>query len=215
MSGLILFGRDDHPDVRRVAVTLLHHLLPFERQHIPSEQLRKVAPTDGTPLMQITAGQFLFDVQVMLEYAEAGFDDSCRLMPANPRDRVAIGHVDSVSRQAIYRADEILFHWARSELRNEKRDPQPAPHTRRLQRCLAWLEEHLYGEWLIGERMTAADVSTAVAIGFIEAEVASVIDTRAYPKLKALAGRCEALPCFERAHYMGFEAVNEAVIRVA
>ena len=40
MSGLILFGRDDHPDVRRVAVTLLSHLLPFERQHIPSEQLR-------------------------------------------------------------------------------------------------------------------------------------------------------------------------------
>ena len=85
----------------------------------------------------------------------------------------------------------------------------------RVRRCLAWLEEHLYDEWLMGERMTAADVSTAVTLAFIEAEVASVIDTRPYPKLKALAGRCEALPCFERAHYMGIRSVREAAIRVA
>ncbi len=215
MSGLILFGRDDHPDVRRVAVTLLSHLLPFERQHIPSEQLRKVAPTDGAPLLQIAPGQFLFDPQVMLEYVEAGLDDSTRLMPANPRDRVAIGHVDSVARQAIFRADEILSDWARSESRSEPRSPRPSPHDIRLRRCLAWLEEHLYGEWLIGERMTAADVSAAVAVGFIEAEVPSIIDMRAYPKLKALATRAEVLPCFERAHYLGFEAVREAAIRVA
>ena len=66
---------------------------------------------------------------------------------------------------------------------------------------LAELERHAaergLGRWLIGEQLTQADITTVCAFTFLTDALALSAQTAPYPGLRALAGRCEALPEFQ------------------
>jgi glutathione S-transferase len=51
-------------------------------------------------------------------------------------------------------------------------------------------------EWLIGNRITQADITVACVYTFLSDALAINRDTVAYPALGALTARCEALPEF-------------------
>ena len=52
------------------------------------------------------------------------------------------------------------------------------------------------GEWLIGNRITQADITATCAYGFLSDALDINRDAVVYPALSALAARCEALPEF-------------------
>ena len=66
---------------------------------------------------------------------------------------------------------------------------------------LTELERHAVergsGRWLIGEQLTQADITTVCAFTFLTDALALTPQTAPYPALRALAGRCEALPEFQ------------------
>ncbi|HEV7986172.1 MAG TPA: glutathione binding-like protein, partial [Steroidobacteraceae bacterium] len=53
------------------------------------------------------------------------------------------------------------------------------------------------GRWLVGERMTQADITVVCAFTFLTEALALSVHTAPYPALRALAARCEALPEFQ------------------
>jgi glutathione S-transferase len=59
------------------------------------------------------------------------------------------------------------------------------------------LEARTYGPWALGKTMTQADVTLAVVISFLQARMPDLVPASSYPKLTALAARCEALPAFK------------------
>ena len=58
---------------------------------------------------------------------------------------------------------------------------------------LTSLENTLEGNWLFGDRMTQADVTTAALLGYVRLRVADVTLERTFPKLARFADRCETL----------------------
>jgi glutathione S-transferase len=64
---------------------------------------------------------------------------------------------------------------------------------------LAYLEGRLDGEWLALGRFTQADLTTAALIGYLKLRMREFNVSRDYPRLCALAARCEAMPAFEAA----------------
>ena len=52
------------------------------------------------------------------------------------------------------------------------------------------------GDWLVGDRMTQADITAACVYTFLNDALAIHRDGVIYPCLASLAGRCEALPEF-------------------
>jgi len=52
------------------------------------------------------------------------------------------------------------------------------------------------GEWLVGERMTQADITVACVFTFLRQALVGQGGGAAYAALRALAERCEGLPAF-------------------
>jgi glutathione S-transferase len=53
------------------------------------------------------------------------------------------------------------------------------------------------GRWLVGERMTQADITLVCAFTFLSQALSLNANSAPYPALRALAARCEALPEFQ------------------
>ena len=56
------------------------------------------------------------------------------------------------------------------------------------------------GAWLVGSRMTQADITTACMVTFLAESVGVVPESAPYPALRALVARCEGLPEFRAFH---------------
>jgi glutathione S-transferase len=63
-------------------------------------------------------------------------------------------------------------------------------------------------EWLIGNRITQADITTACVYTFLNDALRINRDSVVYPALNALAARCEALPEFLLSKADWFAPVN-------
>ena len=63
-------------------------------------------------------------------------------------------------------------------------------------------------EWLVGNRMTQADVTAACVYTFLSDALGINRETVVYPALDALAARCEALPEFLLSKADRFAPVN-------
>ena len=69
---MILVGQYDSPFVRRVAVTLHHYGMPFERQVLSvfadAAAVRAVNPLGQVPALRLDDGETLFDSAAILDW---------------------------------------------------------------------------------------------------------------------------------------------------
>ena len=87
-------------------------------------------------------------------------------------------------------------------VRPEKRhEPWLARCRTQMHGALSDLERHAgergTGRWLVGERLTQADITVVCAFTFLIEALTLSAHTAPYPALRALAARCEALPEFQ------------------
>ena len=73
---------------------------------------------------------------------------------------------------------------------------------------MAWLEKLAPSPWLLGERMSRADVTAAIAVTYMIEKHRGLLGRRPSPVLEAHCRRCEALPQFTRAAYSAAEAAQ-------
>ncbi len=196
-----LLGLYDSPFVRRVAVSMQHYGIPFEHLALSvfrhMDAMRPINPLFKVPMLTLPDGEKLFESAYLLDYvdelaAERG------LQPLTPRagaERRRVQQLMALAMVATEKAVAIEYERKRPvELRW-------AEWTERLRgqmrQALAMLDAQLTGDWFVGDRLTQADISTVVGIGFIRYTIPHEWPAGEYPALERLVARLEATEPFQ------------------
>ncbi|HJU08092.1 MAG TPA: glutathione S-transferase family protein [Rhodanobacteraceae bacterium] len=195
-----LIGMLDSPYVRRTAISLRLLGLPFEHRSLSVfrnfDEMHAINPLVKVPTLVCDDGLVLVDSTLIIDHAETLANR--RLMPNAPEQHRRALRWIGVALVAAEKAVQIFYEHKRGSER------QDAGWTSRisgqLRDACALLEQELRGvdkdAWLFGDALTQADITLAVAWGFVQLVAADVAPAANYPKLAAFAARAERLPEF-------------------
>ena len=191
----------DSPFVRRVAVSM--NLLGMEFEHRnwsvgkDFELIRQFNPLGRVPTLVQPDGEALFESAAILDLLDEYAGPDRALLPSSGKDRREALRIMAI---AVGAADKGVAQIYESAFR-----PVEKRHRPWVERChtqmhaalveLNRLSQTRAGEWLIGDRLTQADVTATCVYTFL-AEALELNRAGAYPGLAAIAERCEALPQF-------------------
>jgi len=198
---MILVGQYGSPFVRRVAVTLNHYGIAYDRQvksvYGDFDDVLEVNPLGKVPALQLDGGEVLVDSALILNYLDEQAGPDAALVPPSGPGRWRILQRVTV---AAGLSEKVV------ELNTETlRRPPGMTDEERAERCrrqimsaLTWLENDFLGPWMGGEAMTQADVTAAVAWTHMANRQPDFTDGIAgqFPALAGLAAQAEALPAF-------------------
>jgi glutathione S-transferase len=198
---MVLIGMLDSPYVRRCAVSMKLMGVPFEHRSVSVfrhfDEFRKVNPVVKAPTLVCDDGTVLMDSTLILDYIEATVRAERRLLPVPVEARKHALHVIGFALAAADKCVSIVYE--------KEQRPKDKIHPAWLERvtsqantAFAQLEEMAAKAkpWLHGDRLTAADVMTAVTWRFGQYYNATEIPASKYPALVAYSARAEALPEF-------------------
>lgn len=206
---MILIGQYDSPFVRRVAVTLHCYDLPFERRVLSVftdfDAMLTINPLGKVPVLQLDDGERLFDSRAILDYLDSLVAPDRRLVPSGEPVRRVVLRIDAVATGLAEKLYERGYEFARRD--PAKRDAAIVARVeRQIDSALSWLEKLSPSPWLVGNRMSRADLTTAIAFTYMIEKHRSFLDRRPSPVLDAHCRHCEALSSFARAAYSASEA---------
>jgi len=199
---MILIGMFDSPFVRRVAVSCNLLELPFEHRNWSVgkdfELIRQFNPLGRVPAMVLPDGEALVDSTAILDFLDETVGPERALLPASgPARREAL----RVVAIALGAAEKGVLQLYEAAFRPDEKRHEPW-----LERCrnqmhgaLAELDriaQRHSGDWMIGERITQADVTAACVFTFLCDALDVGNSWVVYPGLTALGARCEALAAF-------------------
>lgn len=199
---MILIGMLDSPYVRRCAISFRLMGLPFEHRALSVfrtyEQFRGINPVVKAPSFLADDGTLLMDSTLILDYAEAITPPAKRLMPADPKARLAALRLIGFAMAGKEKCVQVHYEEA---LRPPERRHAPWLERVTYQANAAFEELEvdvlgLKGGWFGGDRLDAADVAVAVAWRFSQHYCRSEVSAAKYPALVAYSKRAEALPEF-------------------
>lgn len=196
---MILIGQYDSPYVRRVAVAM--HLLgvPFERAPVSTfrevARMREMNPTLRIPALVLDDGGLLTDSTAILDWLDDQAGPERALMPPGGTLRRRCWQVVALAIAANDKAKDIVYERG---LRPTEKVHEPWVERCRgqLEAALAALDRHEPRPWLLGERLTQADVTVACSISFMRKALPEALPAGRYPNLEHLSEACEALPAF-------------------
>jgi glutathione S-transferase len=201
---MLLIGMFDSPFVRRVAVTLKLLEIPFGHANWSVgrdfERIREFNPLGRVPTLVTDDGQPLMESGAILEWIDDHVGPERALLPRSGPDRHAALNVMALATGAAEKG--VLQLYERVFRPEEKR------HAPWVERChvqmsasLAALDravgERGVSQWLIGKRMTQADITAVCAFTFLDDALRVAADRHLYSSLATLAARCESLPAFQ------------------
>ncbi|MEE8352628.1 MAG: glutathione S-transferase family protein [Rhodospirillales bacterium] len=201
---MILVGYMDSPFVRRVAVTMQHYGMPYERNVISvfrdADAVRAINPLGMVPSLTVDDGETIFDSRAILDYLDETMGQNA-LMPASGSERRNIQKITAIALGAVEKAVYLVY-----EKRNRNPDKiDPAMVERfegQVHSGLGWLEDRAPAPWLAGNMMTHADVTAAIAVTFVINKHPHMFKPADYPKISALRDMAEALPAFQAAPFL-------------
>ncbi len=199
---MILVGQYDSPYVRRVAISLTHLGLPFERSPLSvfgdADAMREINPLGRVPSLVLDDGEALADSAAILDHLDEAVGAARALLPTIGPERrhalqivaLATGAIDKAGAIAYERllrpADKVHEPWiARNKLQLETT----------LQALEALVPDH---GWFGGDRLMQPDITVAAALGYIRfrSNIAGTVPN--LPKLARLSKEAEALPAFSQ-----------------
>ena len=196
-----LIGMLDSPFVRRVAVTAQFLGIPYEHNPLSIfksyDDFRKINPLVKVPTLVCDDGEMLVESTLIIDYFESFHAGGKSLMPKTEADSVRALRAIGAALVAMEKVVAIIY-----ERTQRPRELQHAPWLKRvdqqLRSALDVLEAHVGdgSEWIIGGKITQADITTAVAWRFTQYSVPRRISPDDYPGLAAFSARAEALPEF-------------------
>jgi glutathione S-transferase len=196
---MILVGQFDSPVTRRVGVALHHYGIPFTRDTRSifgdATELAKIHPLTRIPALILDDGEVLIDSSAILDHLDEVVGPTRALIPPNGPDRRRILQATALAQGCLEKAAAVVY----------ERHYHPPLHISYdwVSRCqsqlasgLSHLETHCGAPWYCGANLSHADVMIACTIGYMNLRVQEALRAGAYPKLEALAAKCEALPTF-------------------
>ena len=191
---MILVGQYDSPFVRRVAVTLHHYHMPFERNTISvysqAKKMQKINPLIRIPSLELASGEILIDSWAILDYLDELAGPARALMPSHGPERRKIMQTVALAAGAAEMAGAInrerYFHPGKMLCKEyeERRLHQ-------LQFGLTELERNCGSPWYSDLHMSQADVTIGCLIGYVKLRVPEAFPAKKFPKLHALSLHCE------------------------
>jgi len=201
---MILVGLMDSPFVRRVAVTMQHYGIPYERNAISvfrnADAVRAINPLGMVPSLTLDDGETIFDSRAILDYLDETMGKDA-LMPASGSERRNIQKITAI---ALASAEKAVYLVYEKKIRNpDTIDPAMVDRLEgQVHSGLGWLEDRAPAPWLAGKMMTQADVTAAIAVTFVINKHPHIFAPADYPKMSALRDVAEALPAFQAAPYL-------------
>jgi glutathione S-transferase len=192
----------DSPFVRRVAISMNLLGIAFEHRNWSVgkdfELIRQFNPLGRVPTLVQPDGEALIESGGILDFLDecAGADRA--LLPRSGKDRREALRILALATGAAEKGVTQVYETAFR--------PPEKRHPPWLERCSAQMHAALAelnrlsqarpGEWLIGNRLTQADITAACVYTFLVDALAVNRVALGYPGLAAIAQRCEALPEF-------------------
>jgi len=209
---MILIGMFDSPFVRRVAIAMHLYALPFEHRNWSVgrdfDAIRRFNPLGRVPTLVLDDGEALIESAAILDYLDELAGPQRALLPRSGPERRAALRAMAIAAGAAEKG--VLQIYERVFRPEEKR------HAPWLERCATQMHGAL-GElerlgpagamaggdgspehrgWLVADRFSHADITLSCVYGFLGEALGVDPDGARYPRLAALARRCEALPAF-------------------
>jgi glutathione S-transferase len=199
---MILIGMFDSPFVRRVAVSMNLLQVPFEHRNWSVgkdfELIRQFNPLGRVPALVLTDGDTLIESATILDFLDETAGPERALLPRSGEPRREALRIIAI---AVGGAEKGVLQVYETAFRPPEKRYRPwveRCHTQ-THAALAELDRLCQvrgGEWLVGNRITQADITASCAYTFLSDALDINRDTVVYPALNALAARCEALPDF-------------------
>jgi glutathione S-transferase len=198
---MILIGMFDSPFVRRVAVSMSLLGLSFEHRNWSVgkdfELIRQLNPVGRVPTLVLPDGEALLESAAILDYIDELAGGEQPLLPKCGKDRRDALKLMALAVGAAEKGVAQLYETAFRP--PEKRHPAWTERCRT--QMLATLGEldlmakSRTGEWLVGQRLSQADVTLACVYTFLS-QALEVGRDGAYGGLRSITSRCEAMPAF-------------------
>jgi glutathione S-transferase len=198
----MLIGMFDSPFVRRVAISMKLLGIGFEHRDWSVgrdfDRIRAYNPLGRVPTLVADDGETLIDSAAILDYLDDLVGPARALLPARGAARRAAQRLVAI---AIGAAEKGALQVYEGVFRPYEKQHEPWLERLRTQThgALAELDRscaRCSGPWLIGERMTQADISVTCATTFLDGALNAAPRVEQYPALRARVGRCESLPEF-------------------
>ena len=192
----------DSPFVRRVAVSMNLLGMVFEHRNWSVgkdfELIRQFNPLGRVPTLVRPDGEALIESAAILDFLDECAGPGRALIPATGKDRRDVLRILAVATGGADKGVTQIYETAFRPPEKRYRPWMERCHTQ-MHAALAELNrlcQARTGDWLIGNRMTQADVTATCVYTFLADALAINRAEVAYPALAALAERCEALPEF-------------------
>ena len=201
---MLLIGMFDSPFVRRVAVSLKLLEIPFDHANWSVgkdfERIREFNPLGRVPTLVLPTGEKLFESGAILDYIDELVGPERALLPPRGADRRTALNLMAMATGA---AEKGVMQVYEGVFRPEAKRHQPWLDRLRLQMgaSLAAVDRYMGerggAQWLVGKRMTQADITAVCAFTFLNDTLRVAQDEVMFQSLALLAGRCEAMPAFQ------------------
>jgi glutathione S-transferase len=199
---VILIGQYDSPFVRRVAVAL--NLYGFDYEHRPwstfgdADKIAAFNPLSRVPTLVLDSGDVLIESMTILDYLDEAAGDERALIASRGVERrqalkvcaLATGLAD----KAVALVYERVLHEQKSEMWIERCSNQVG-------RVLDALEADRAARatpYWFGNAIGHADIAVTCALRFTREAHSTIFSATRWPALDGHAGRCEALPVFQK-----------------
>ncbi|HEY0747386.1 MAG TPA: glutathione S-transferase family protein [Steroidobacteraceae bacterium] len=200
---MILIGMFDSPFVRRVAVSMNLLGMPFEHRNWSVgkdfELIRQFNPLGRVPALVQPDGDTLIESAAILDFLDEMAGPEHSLLPRSGEPRREALRLIAM---AVGGAEKGVLQVYESAFRPPEKRYRPwveRCHTQ-THAALAELDRSCQvrgGEWLIGNRITQADITATCVYSFLSEALDINRDTVMYPALSAVAERCESMPEFK------------------
>jgi len=201
---MLLIGMFDSPFVRRVAVSMKLLGIPFEHGNWSIgrdfDRIREYNPLGRVPTLVTDDGEKLMESAAILDYLDECAGPERALLPRTGRDRRQALNLMAMATGA---AEKGVLQVYERAFRPEDKRHQPWVDRCRLQMSgsLAAIDRYLgergVAQWLVGKRMTQADITAVCVFTFLDDTLRIASDRAMFQSLEVLAARCEALPAFQ------------------
>jgi glutathione S-transferase len=201
---MLLIGMFDSPFVRRVAITMKLLEVPFEHANWSVgrdfDRIREYNPLGRVPTLVTDEGEKLVESAAILDFLDERAGPQRALLPTAGRERRLALNLMALATGAAEKG--VLQVYERAYRPEEKRhDPWLKRCRTQMSGSLAAIDRHLgergVSQWLVGKRMTQADITTVCAFTFLNDTLKVADDAVLFQSLGTLAARCESMPVFQ------------------
>lgn len=192
---LVLVGRYASPYVRRVALCMRFQRIGYDllvtSPLTEPDRVRSFNPMGRVPVLTLPDGRRLIESAAIIDHLDELAPPDRRVVPAGGALRVDVLQMTAAMTNACEKA--IYAVYERTRRPEEKRhEPFRASLLDQVAAGLALLEAQAGGGWLVGDRVTLADITVAVGWRFLKFAAPELALANHFPILEAHAARCEA-----------------------